>query len=1007
MVHYRECESPQEEMKQTVRIEVLGELRVFAPDGELITLPASRKTKALLAYLGLTGRPQFREHLCNLLWVGPNDPRGALRWSLSRLRANLDTDTHRRIDSNRRSVGLISDSFTIDLHQVQDTLQRAHGQPPVDELRRIASLFRGDLLEGLDLLDSYRFHSWRAGQQETARHLRVEVLTALIAQVSEADEALKHAHALVSIDPLNEAAHSNVIRLLVQMQRHHDAQEQINAYRRTLEIELGEVPGDVAARLRRIVHSDTHIPRKATTKRARGPVVEVLPMVGRGDERAALTSWLTGSHDSVPMAIISGEPGSGKTRLMDEVIHNLSNTLMIRGRAYRAENTRALGPWRDALADIDGSASVLTSVAGTDSALQHRAKLFDELLALISVQSSATQALVITLDDLQWMDEASVAFMHFLIRSQPDNVVFIGTLRSEEIIDNPEMGDVLQSLRRDGAMLELVLQPLTRGEIDGICAAIDERIDGAQVFERSEGNPFLATEIARALARGETDLPSNMRQLVGARLQAVSGPSRELLPWAAALGRTFHIDVLERVTGLAPIGLVERIGELEERGILEPRRTGAYDFTHDLVRDAAYGELSAPRQRIIHRSIARSLDSWHSTTAFSAAELLRHAELGGETTIACRASVAAAQDALNVCAWVDACVIADRGLQHTATLDARSRVDMTLQLLNCRITAGSTLERRQPDHIVEMLEKTIRSGGTAQQKALALYLQSVLQYERGDARNAEQGLVAATEAGRLGDPETAARQLANSARCLLHIEGDVPKARELLGEAREALQSLDIQDVELYWAEALLARWDGDLDRSAEHLLQAIHLAGETNNHWRKSSCLAALIMVTSESGDSDRVEKLSRGGLLYGEENGEPLKSPFVEGLAALADFRRDPSATEHLDRVIEVLRTRNAKAQLSYLLAESARLYAELGRFEEAAVRATDAVQSGEFVHRVVPQTDALITLAWVCLKRGDRAGGLEALARAEKLAHSNDTVTARVMNRLRDVADALGNA
>ena len=993
-------------MKETVRIEVLGELRVLGPDGELIELPASRKTKALLAYLGLTGRPQFRQHLCDLLWDGPDDPRGALRWSLSRLRAGLDSKTCRRIESDRRSVGLVSGAFTFDLREAQSVMKRTPEPPSIDALRRVAALFRGDLLEGLDLLDSYRFHSWCVGQREAARSLRVEALTALIDDVPDADEALKYAHDLVSVDPLNEAAHTHVIRLLMQMQRQNDAQEQVSSYRRTLEIELGEVPGDVASRLRKIVHSDAHAPRKTPMRHERAPAVEALPMVGRTEELSTLTSWLTTSEAAEPMAIISGEPGAGKTRLMNEALHGLgAKALVIRGRAYRAENARAFGPWRDALASIDGSASVLTAATDAGAEQQQRAQLFDELLGLITAQGAITERLVITLDDLQWLDEASVSFMHLLVRHRPDNVALMGTVRTAEIMDNPALGEALESLRREREILELALPPLARAEIARICAAVDERIDAEEVFGRSDGNPFVATEIARALARGETDLPSNTRHLVGARLRALSEPARELLPWAAALGRTFHIDVLERVTGLDPIALVERVGELEERGVFEPMETGAYDFAHDLVRDAAYRELSAPRQRIVHRSIARSLDSWRGAAAeFSATELLRHAELGGEAAIACRASVAAARDALGVCAWVDACVVADRGLQHVASLDAESRVSTTMDLLSCRITAASTLERQHPDHVITALADLIELGGTPQQKAHALYLQSVTQYDHGQADHAERALVAAADEGRLADPETAARQIANSARCLLHIERDVEKARSLLHEARETLRSMDLEDVELSWAEALLARWDGDLEGSAEHLLNAIRLAKETDSHWRQSSCLASLIMITSEAGDADRVEELSRGGLVHEEESGDPLKSPFVEALAGLADFQRDPSSTARLDRANEVLRARGANAQLSYLLAESARLHANAGNFDQAEAAAEEAVLLGDGVRRVVPQTDALVTIAWVRLERGDRAGGLEVLARAEQLARAGDAVTARVRSRLHGVAEAL---
>jgi DNA-binding SARP family transcriptional activator len=640
-------------MSPTVRIEVLGELRVFGPGGERIELPPSRKTRALLAYLGLTARPQFREHLCDLLWDGPDDPRGALRWSLSRLRAALDGAQAKRLESDRRTIGLASQAFSIDLRDAESALEVGADAAALDSLREIAELFRGDLLEGLDLLDCFRFHTWCVGQRERARALRLRVLAALVDRAPELDERLKYAHALVSIDPLTEASHLRVIDLLMQMARHHDAQAQADSYRHTLEIELGEVPRDVAARLREAVHGSARQQRPESPRREERAAVVAVPVVGRAVELATLTSWLRSDDGSSRLAVVCGPPGAGKTRLVTELADGLDGgARLIHARAYQAESSRAFGPWRDAFADLDGATTALAFATDGRTEQQRRERLFEQLLALVAAQARTAPQLVVTVDDLQWLDEASVAFLHFLARRGPNNMRLLATLRPEEVLDNPEVGEAMESLRGERALLEVALPPLERSEIAQMCAAIDEGVDAEVVFGHSGGNPLLATELARALARGESELPDNVRQLVAARLRILSEPARELLPWAAALGRTFHVDVLERVTRLEALTLLDRVGELEERGVLEPRQAGAYDFTHDLVRDAAYRELSEPRQRIVHRSIARSLDSWRGATGFSATELLRHAELGGEAATASRAGAAAASDALLVCAWV-------------------------------------------------------------------------------------------------------------------------------------------------------------------------------------------------------------------------------------------------------------------------------------------------------------------------------------------------------------------
>src|SRR5918998_6181267 len=96
-------------------IRLLGEMTVLR-GGEALPLPPSKKTRALLAYLVATGRPQRRERLCTLLWELPDDPRGALRWSLSKLRALVDeADGPARILADRETVSYVPHGALCDL----------------------------------------------------------------------------------------------------------------------------------------------------------------------------------------------------------------------------------------------------------------------------------------------------------------------------------------------------------------------------------------------------------------------------------------------------------------------------------------------------------------------------------------------------------------------------------------------------------------------------------------------------------------------------------------------------------------------------------------------------------------------------------------------------------------------------------------------------------------------------------------------------------------------------
>src|SRR5262252_7642733 len=89
----------------TVEIRLLGPTQVVR-DGEPVTLPRSRKVRALLAFLALSPKPVTRSRLCDLLWDVPNDPRGELRWCLSKLRGLLDDDDRARVVTDGELVSL-------------------------------------------------------------------------------------------------------------------------------------------------------------------------------------------------------------------------------------------------------------------------------------------------------------------------------------------------------------------------------------------------------------------------------------------------------------------------------------------------------------------------------------------------------------------------------------------------------------------------------------------------------------------------------------------------------------------------------------------------------------------------------------------------------------------------------------------------------------------------------------------------------------------------------------
>jgi pimeloyl-ACP methyl ester carboxylesterase/DNA-binding SARP family transcriptional activator len=218
-----------------IEIRVLGDLEVLC-EGRPLTLPPSRKTRALLAFLAVQAAPQRRDHLCELFWEAPDDPRAALRWSLTKLRTLLNAPDRELVCADRERVFLDRNACSVDVQSAlaaRTALERNAGE--VEQIRQALALFRGPFLSGLELPRQPAFETWRLGQQERARRLQLYLLEALAAKLDPACEeftgALRHQ---VALDPGDELAHARLIGALASTGAHAEAEQQRIASARIL-----------------------------------------------------------------------------------------------------------------------------------------------------------------------------------------------------------------------------------------------------------------------------------------------------------------------------------------------------------------------------------------------------------------------------------------------------------------------------------------------------------------------------------------------------------------------------------------------------------------------------------------------------------------------------------------------------------------------------------------------------------------------------------------------------
>ena len=189
------------ETEASLEIRVMGELAVFC-NGEQLSLPRSRKTRALLAYLAVTNQPQSRERICEMFWDVPDDPRGSLRWSLSKVRQILNCAGTNPVVTNRNTISLRAQSIEVDLRSVKAISHRELASLAVADLENLVTMFRGGFLDDLSLPRCPKFEAWRVSWISELNLLKTRLLRALIDRFDgNASRALHYAHALRAMHP--------------------------------------------------------------------------------------------------------------------------------------------------------------------------------------------------------------------------------------------------------------------------------------------------------------------------------------------------------------------------------------------------------------------------------------------------------------------------------------------------------------------------------------------------------------------------------------------------------------------------------------------------------------------------------------------------------------------------------------------------------------------------------------------------------------------------------------
>lgn len=219
---------------------MLGELALIRA-GQAQAFPASKKARALLAYLALTGRAHRRERLCEMFWDVPDDPRASLRWALTKLRPLLNDAARERLTADRERVCLTLDAGDLDLTMIRARLADASAPLDPQALTRIADQLQLPLLDGLDMPQLDLWQTWLTAMRAEVQGMLTGVLQRLTV-LSDPAQAARWAGAWIDADPYSRNAHAHLVSALRALGRAEEA-ARIDLNFRAMSAEAG-LPAD-------------------------------------------------------------------------------------------------------------------------------------------------------------------------------------------------------------------------------------------------------------------------------------------------------------------------------------------------------------------------------------------------------------------------------------------------------------------------------------------------------------------------------------------------------------------------------------------------------------------------------------------------------------------------------------------------------------------------------------------------------------------------------------------
>lgn len=427
--------------------------------------------------------------------------------------------------------------------------------------------------------------------------------------------------------------------------------------------------------------------RPASVDPTRGPVT-----VGRDDTTgsavdAVLRAVSTGRSQFL---LVAGEPGVGKSRLVQDVArraHDEGFRVLV-GRCHEGDYAPALWPWLDMVRELaatephaDPRLAPLLVDAGPeeDTGAGAGLRMFDAVVELLARSATVQQPLIVVLEDLHWADSTSLQLLRHLADTAPSvPLAVVVTRRTTEAVTGDQLVDTMATLARAGAE-RLRVDSLDRQGVGELLAAtLGTAVAGERLVQHvssvTGGNPFFVLQYARLLA-GLPDLatvepdalpvPDGITDVLRQRIERLSPDGIALLTAAAVVDRVIDPVLVAELSGLGLDASLDLLDAAVASGLVEETAHG-YAFVHALAREVLRSRMSPARRMRLHDRAAQVLEQRGGDGADATTDIAHHAHL---------AAPLGAEQAARAVTWLSrAAAVATSRSAHQEALELWSQV---------------------------------------------------------------------------------------------------------------------------------------------------------------------------------------------------------------------------------------------------------------------------------------------------------------------------------------------